>query len=101
MSVFDDEVRSDMASIFEDAGFVADYRSEVGVLIPEIWVLLDRDWESYSDDQQLAGRITTICVMVADVAQTSQGDTILCPGKTWLVEQIVEDDGHIRRLWVT
>lgn len=101
MSVFDDEIRSDTAGIFQDAGFVADYRSQVGVLIPGIWVVLDRDWESYSDDQQLAGRITTICVMTADVARSDQGDTVITPSKTWTVEEVVADDGHIRRLWVT
>ncbi|RUR51415.1 head-tail joining protein [Vreelandella populi] len=101
MSVFDDEVRSDITDIFYDAGFVADYRSQAGVLISGVWVVIDRDWESYSDDQQLAGRITTISVMTTDIARSDQGDTVITPAKTWTVEEVVADDGHIRRLWVT
>lgn len=101
MSVFDDEVRSDTVGIFEDAGFVADYQLEAGVLIPGIWVILDRDWEAYGDDQQLAGRITTISVMTADVALSNQGHKVITPAKVWTVEEVVSDDGHIRRLWVS
>lgn len=101
MSVFDDEVRSDLASIFQDAGFLADYQITGGAVLLEKLMVLDRNWEPYSDDQQLAGRINTISVMVADVPSSKQGDTIQVPGKTWIVEEIIEDDGHVRRLWVT
>lgn len=101
MSAFDDEVRSDMTSIFQDAGFLADYQITGGAVLLGKLVVLDRNWEPYSDDQQLAGRINTISVMVADVPSSKQGDTIQAPGKTWIVEEVLEDDGHVRRLWVT
>ncbi|WKD26591.1 hypothetical protein NDQ72_10945 [Halomonas sp. KG2] len=101
MSAFDDEVRSDMTSIFQDAGFLADYQITGGAVLLGKLVVLDRNWEPYSDDQQLAGRINTISVMVADVPSSNQGDTIQAPGKTWIVEEVLEDDGHVRRLWVT
>lgn len=101
MSVFDDEVRDDLTSIFQDAGFLADYQISGGAVLVDKLMVLDRNWESYIDDQQLAGRINTISVIVADVPTSKQGDTIQAPGKTWIVEQVIEDDGHVRRLWVT
>ncbi|MFS8174984.1 hypothetical protein [Vreelandella titanicae] len=101
MSAFDDDVRNDIASIFQDAGFLADYQITGGAVLLDKLMVLERNWEPYSDDQQLAGRINTISVMVADVPSSKQGDTIQVPGKTWIVEEIIEDDGHVRRLWVT
>ncbi|WP_311949248.1 head-tail joining protein [Halomonas piscis] len=61
---------------------------------------LEKDWE-VMDDDQVAMRVTTICIMVKDVAKSRQGDQIITPGRTWTVQQVLEDDGHVRRLWVS
>lgn len=99
MSVFDDEVRTDEAAIFAEAGDLADYQG-ADVSASDIYVVVDKAFEIYDADQ-LAMRVTTISVRSADVARVSQGDTIKLPPRTWVVQQILEDDGHVRRLWVS
>lgn len=98
MSRFDDEVRQDLPEIYADAGDPADYAGSTTA--SQILVILDRDFE-VQDEDQVAMRVVTISVMVADVATSRQGDTIVLPGRTWTVQQILEDDGHTRRLWVS
>lgn len=62
--------------------------------------ILDLDFE-VMDEDQVAMRVTTVSVRVLDVARSRQGDKVVTPVRTWTVQQILEDDGHIRRLWVS
>lgn len=62
--------------------------------------ILDRDHEVYGEDQ-VAMRVTSISVLVSDVPTSRQGDTIATAARTWNVQQVLEDDGHLRRLYVT
>nr|WP_175488809.1 hypothetical protein [Halomonas muralis] len=71
-----------------------------GLVASGIEHILERDFEA-QDDDQVAMRVTTISVRVSDVTTSRQGDTIATPSRTWTVQQILEDDGHIRRLYVT
>ena len=98
MSRFDDEVRQDMPGIFADAGDLADYAGSTTA--SQVPVILDRDFEVYDEDQ-VAMRVTTISVQVSQVPTSRQSDSIALPGRTWTVQQILEDDGFIRRLWVS
>lgn len=99
MSRFDDEVREDLPGIFADAGDLADYQG-AAVAASGILAILDRNFEAHDDDQ-VALRITTVSVRVAEVPSSSRGDQIDIAGRTWAVQEILEDDGHIRRLYVT
>ncbi|WP_447956506.1 head-tail joining protein [Vreelandella sp. EE7] len=99
MSAFDDEVRQGLAEMHRDAGKLGAYHgSEASA--SGIYVVLDTGYEVYDQDQ-VAMRVTTISVLVADVATSRQGDTIALPGRTWTVQQTLEDDGFERRLWVS
>lgn len=99
MSVFDDEVRQGLTEMYQEAGALAAYHgSEASA--PELHAVVDKGFEVYDQDQ-VAMRVTTISVRVADVATSRQGDTIALPGRTWTVQQILEDDGYERRLWVS
>ena len=62
--------------------------------------IFDEAFEVY-DENQIPMRVRTISVLVADVSESKSQDTIVLPGRTWTVQQILEDDGHIRRLWVS
>ncbi|MES3674606.1 hypothetical protein QC589_01480 [Halomonas elongata] len=62
--------------------------------------MLDHDFEVY-DENQVAMHVTTVSVHVNDVATSRQGDQIVTPSRSWTVQQILEDDGHLRRLWVS
>lgn len=75
---------------YQGAGFVAS----------GIEHILERDFEA-QDDDQVAMRVTTISVRLSDVVTSRQGDTLVTPARTWTVQQILEDDGHMRRLYVT
>lgn len=99
MSVFDDEIRGDEASLFREAGDPADY---VGQLSSAngIDVILEQGFEVYDEDQ-VAMRVTTISVLVDDIANSRQGDQVVMLNRTWTVQQPLEDDGHVRRLWVS
>lgn len=89
----------DLGGIYQDAGDVADYQgasSATGIL-----VVIDRDWQVYDKDQ-LPMRVTTISVMIADVPESRQGDQIdVASDRVWTVQEVLEDDGHERRLWVS
>ncbi|MDN3525640.1 hypothetical protein QWY79_10225 [Halomonas sabkhae] len=99
MSRFDDDVRVDLRGIYADAGDIADYQG--ASTAPGILVVIDRDWQVYDKDQ-LPMRVTTISVMSADVPQSEQGDQInVASDRTWTVQEVLEDDGHERRLWVS
>lgn len=99
MSRFDDEVSVDLRGIYADAGDLADYlgaSTASGIL-----AVIDRAWQ-VEDQDQLSMPITTISVMVADVPKSRQGDQVaMTSGETWTVQQVLEDDGHERRLWVS
>jgi len=99
MSAFDEEVMGDMPDIFADAGDLVDYQGSEftanGVL-----AIKDDSFEVYDQDQ-VAMRVTTFSVQVTDVATSRQGDMIMQPNRTWKVQQILEDDGRVRRLWVS
>lgn len=77
----------------------ADYQG-ASATAADIRVILDRDWEVHDQDQ-VAMRVTTVSVRVADVASSQQGDQIITADRTWTVQQTLEDDGHLRRLWVS
>ncbi|MGE4534658.1 head-tail joining protein [Halomonas sp.] len=77
---------------------LADYTG--ATMASQVPVILDRDFE-VMDEDQVAMRVTTISVQVIDVATSRQGDSIHLGGRTWTVQQILEDDGFIRRLWVS
>ncbi|SHK53786.1 head-tail joining protein [Halomonas caseinilytica] len=62
--------------------------------------MLDHDFE-VDDENQVPMHVTTVSVQVSDVATSRQGDQIVTPSRTWDVQQILEDDGHMRRLWVS
>ncbi|WP_278369512.1 head-tail joining protein [Vreelandella titanicae] len=99
MSAFDDEILAGLIEMYRDAGKLAAYQGSESSS-PELYVVLDRGYEVYDQDQ-VAMHVTTISVLVADVATSRQGDTIAVPGRTWTVQQILEDDGFERRLWVS
>lgn len=99
MSAFDDEILAGLVEMYRDAGKLAAYQGSESSS-PELYVVLDRGYEVYDQDQ-VAMHVTTISVLVADVATSRQGDTITLPGRTWTVQQIIEDDGFERRLWVS
>lgn len=69
-------------------------------LTEDIAYILEHDFEVYDDDQ-VAMRVTTVSVWSSEIGKTSMGDTIETPDRTWRVQQILEDDGHVRRLWVS
>ena len=46
-------------------------------------------------------RVATFSVQTADVPTSRQGDRIITPSRTWTVQEILEDDGFARRLWVS
>lgn len=98
MSVFDTEMAGDLGGIFADAGDLADYTGSTTA--SQVPVILDRDFE-VMDEDQVAMRVITISVQVSDVASSRQGDTVTLGARTWTVQQILEDDGFIRRLWVS
>lgn len=62
--------------------------------------ILDRDFE-VQDENQVARYVTTISVLVSAVAKSRQGDTVATPDRQWKVQEILEDDGRWRRLWVS
>lgn len=62
--------------------------------------ILDRDWEVY-DENQVAMRVTTVSVWASSVPESRQGDQVITADRTWTVQQILEDDGYMRRLWVS
>ena len=99
MSAFDDEAREGLAEMYCDAGTLAAYQGSESSN-PELYVVLDRGYEVYDQDQ-VAMHVTTISVLVKDVATSRQGDAIALPGRTWTVQQILEEDGFERRLWVS
>lgn len=99
MSAFDDEILAGLIEMYRDAGKLAVYQGSESSS-PELYVVLDRGYEVYDQDQ-VAMHVTTISVLVADVATSRQGDAIAVPGRTWTVQQILEDDGFERRLWVS
>lgn len=99
MSAFDEEVIGDMPDIFADAGDLVDYQGN-GFTASGLLAIKDDSFEVY-DQEQVAMRVTTFSVQVADVATSRQGDMIMLPNRTWKVQQILEDDGRVRRLWVS
>lgn len=99
MSAFDEEVMGDMPDIFADAGDLVDYQGS-GFTANGVLAIKDDSFEVYDQDQ-VAMRVTTFSVQVTDVATTRQGDMIMLPNRTWKVQKILEDDGRVRRLWVS
>lgn len=99
MSVFDDDIRADEASLFCEAGDPAEYRGQLAGH-PATHVIVEHGFEVY-DENQVAMRVTTVSVLVADVLNSRQGDEIVTEKRTWRVQQTLEDDDHVRRLWVS
>ena len=99
MSVFDDDVLGDLPSIYADAGDTVDYQGS-GFSASDVLAIKDSSFEVYDQDQ-VAMRVTTFSVQAVDVPTSRQGDRIITPGRTWTVQQILEDDGFDRRLWVS
>ena len=71
-----------------------------GVTHTDVRYALDVDFEVYDQDQ-VAMRVTTISVQISQVPSSKQGDQIITPSRTWTVQQTLEDDGYLRRLWVS
>lgn len=71
-----------------------------GGMVTGIPYQLDLSFEVYDQDQ-VAMRVATVLVPVDRVAASRQGDRIELPERTWTVQQIIEDDGQWRRLWVS
>ncbi|CAM9358905.1 unnamed protein product [Ectocarpus sp. 12 AP-2014] len=71
-----------------------------GAQLLDVPYQLDLDYEVYDQDQ-LARRVRSILVPVERVPGSSQGDQIVTLNRTWMVEEILEDDGYWRRLWVS
>lgn len=61
---------------------------------------LDLSYEVYDQDQ-IAMRVTTVLLPADRVPETKQGDLIVTPTRTWKAQQVVEDDGQWRRVWVS
>jgi hypothetical protein len=99
MSAFDDDVLSDLPSIYADAGDPVDYQGS-GFTASEVLAIKDDSFEVYDQDQ-VAMRVATFSVQTADVPTSRQGDRIITPSRTWTVQEILEDDGFARRLWVS
>lgn len=99
MSVFDDEMMGDMPDIFADAGDPVVYQG-AGYAVSDVLAIKDDSFEVYDQDQ-VAMRVTTISVQISQVPSSKQGDQIITPSRTWTVQQTLEDDGYLRRLWVS
>lgn len=99
MSAFDIEMMGDMPDIFADAGDLVDYQGN-GYTASGVLAIKDDSFEVYDQDQ-IAMRVTTISVQSADVPTSRQGDRIATPSRTWTVQETLDDDGHVRRLWVS
>lgn len=84
-----------MARLADSVGDYAGASTATGIAL-----MIDRDFEVYNEDQ-VAMRVVTISVLVSDVPTSRQGDTIATTERAWTVQQILEDDGHMRRLWVS
>lgn len=79
---------------------LATYTPANGPALLEVPYQLDLSFEIYDQDQ-VAMRVATILVPVDQVATSGQGDTIALPNRTWRVQQVLEDDGQWRRVWVS
>ena len=99
MSAFDEEMMGDMPDIFADAGDPVDYQGN-GYTANGVLAIKDDSFEVYDQDQ-VSMRVTTISVQCTDVPTSRQGDRIVSPSRTWTVQETLEDDGHVRRLWVS
>lgn len=76
------------------------YQPASGPALLEVPYQLDIGFEVYDTDQ-VAMRVPTILVPVERVPTSPQGDQIVLPERTYTVQQIIEDDGQWRRLWVS
>lgn len=99
MSAFEDDVLDDLPSIYADAGDLVDYQGS-GFTVNDVLAIKDNGFEVYDQDQ-VAMRVTTFSLQAVDVPTSRQGDQIITPSRTWTVQQILEDDGFERRLWVS
>lgn len=99
MSFSDHSRRLDDAVMIHLGDGLCTYQARAGV-IPGATHMLDRDFEVYGEDQ-VAMRVTTISVRCTEVTKSAQGDRVVTPSRAWTVQQVLEDDGHWRRLWVS
>lgn len=79
---------------------LATYTPTSGPALLEVPYQLDLSFEIYDQDQ-VAMRVATILVPVERVPESRQGDTVAVPGRAWRVQQVLEDDGQWRRVWVS
>lgn len=95
----------DIERITTNAGFMvftqhrADYHGR-DFTATKIQNILDRAYEVYDEGETLPRQVTTIQVKVDDVPTSDIGDTIERDGKTWHVNEVLEDDGYERRIEV-
>lgn len=75
------------------------YESAAGT-VPDIHYQLNRAHQLY--DQHGVAQLVTSVNLRADLlpASSRRGDRVVTPGRTWTVEQTLEDDGHFRLLYV-
>ncbi len=78
----------------------ATYTPVSGPALLEVPYQLDLSHEVYDQDQ-VAMRVATILIPVECVSESRQGDTVALPDRTWRVQQVLEDDGQWRRVWVS
>lgn len=78
----------------------ATYTPASGAALLAVPYQLDLSHEVYDQDQ-VAMRVATILLPVERVPESRQGDTVAVPGRTWRVQQVLEDDGQWRRVWVS
>lgn len=76
------------------------YTLASGAQLLEVPYQLDLDHEVYDQDQ-VAMRRPTVLVPVERVPTTEQGDLIITPTRTWTAQQVLEDDGYWRRIYVS
>lgn len=76
------------------------YETSGGTVIEDVPYILDRDFEA-QDNDEVALRVTTISVRSSRVSSSEFGDVITAGGRAWKVQEILEDDGQWRRLYVT
>lgn len=78
----------------------ATYTPTSGPALLAVPYQLDLSFEMY-DPEGMARRVTTILLPVALVPHSALGDQVVTPARTYHVEQVIEDDGDWRRVWVT
>jgi hypothetical protein len=76
------------------------YRPQSGVQMEHVPFFLDRDYQTY-DENQLPQIVSTISIPSSTIAKSRTGDVFITSGREWKIHQTLEDDGNWRRLYVS